>query len=84
MVSMYIYNLYDKMIKDLKLDGDLKDKYTLANKKMLDSLLDYVNYMINKKVLESYNREFVKDKNKMFNYFVNAKLKNLMENIQDF
>ena len=49
MYGMYIYNLYDKMIKDLKLDGDLKDKYTLANKKMLDSLLDYVNYMINKK-----------------------------------
>ena len=37
------------MIKDLKLDGDLKDKYMSANKKMLDSLLDYVNYMINKK-----------------------------------
>lgn len=49
MYGMYIYNLYDKMIKDLKLDGDLKDKYMLANKKMLDSLLDYVNYMINKK-----------------------------------
>jgi len=49
MYGMYIYNLYDKMIKDLKLDGDLKDKYTLANIKMRDSLLDYVNYMINKK-----------------------------------
>lgn len=49
MYGMYIYNLYDKMIKDLKLDGDLKDKYMSANKKMLDSLLDYVNYMINKK-----------------------------------
>jgi hypothetical protein len=49
MYGMYIYNLYEKMIKDLKLDGDLKDKYMLANKKMLDSLLDYVNYMINKK-----------------------------------
>jgi hypothetical protein len=49
MYGMYIFRLYEKMIKDLKLDGDLKDKYNSANKKMLDSLLDYVNYMINKK-----------------------------------
>lgn len=49
MYGMYIFRLYEKMIKDLKLDGDLKDKYTSANNKMLDSLLDYVNYMINKK-----------------------------------
>jgi len=54
MYGMYIYNLYDKMIKDLKLDGDLKDKYTLANVKMRDSLLDYVNYMINKKFRLNY------------------------------
>jgi hypothetical protein len=49
MYGMYIYNLYEKMIIDLKIDGDLKDKYKLANIKMRDSLLDYVNYMINKK-----------------------------------
>ena len=49
MYGMYIYNLYEKMIIDLKFDGDLKDKYKLANIKMRDSLLDYVNYMINKK-----------------------------------
>jgi len=49
MYGIYIFRLYEKMIKDLKLDGDLKDKYMSANKKMLDSLLDYVNYMINKK-----------------------------------
>jgi hypothetical protein len=49
MYGIYIFRLYEKMIKELKLDGDLKDKYMSANKKMLDSLLDYVNYMINKK-----------------------------------
>jgi len=49
MYGMYIYNLYEKMINDLKIEGDLKDKYTLANVKMRDSLLDYINYMINKK-----------------------------------
>ncbi len=49
MYGMYIYNLYEKMINDLKIEGDLKDKYKLANVKMRDSLLDYVNYMINKK-----------------------------------
>ena len=36
MYGIYIFRLYEKMIKDLKLDGDLKDKYMSANKKMLD------------------------------------------------
>jgi len=54
----------------------------IRNRKLID--FDYIPDLIKKNVLESYNREFVKDKNKMFNYFVSAKLKNLMENIQDF
>jgi len=49
MYGMYIFRLYEKMIIDLKIEGDLKDKYNSANKKMFDSLLNYVNYMINKK-----------------------------------
>lgn len=49
MYSMYMYRLYEKMIVDLKVEGELKERYAKANKNMRDSLLDYVNFMINKK-----------------------------------
>ena len=49
MYAMYMYRLYEKMIVDLKLEGELKERYAKANKNMRDSLLDYVNFMINKK-----------------------------------
>jgi hypothetical protein len=50
MYAMYIYRLYEKMINDLKLNNELKERYAIANKNMRDSLLDYVNFMINKKL----------------------------------
>ena len=49
MYAMYMYRLYEKMIVDLKVEGELKERYAKANKNMRDSLLDYVNFMINKK-----------------------------------
>ena len=49
MYAMYMYRLYEKMIVDLKIEGELKERYAKANKNMRDSLLDYVNFMINKK-----------------------------------
>ena len=49
MYAMYMYRLYEKMIIDLKIEGELKERYAKANKNMRDSLLDYVNFMINKK-----------------------------------
>lgn len=49
MYAMYMYRLYEKMIIDLKIEGELKERYSKANKNMRDSLLDYVNFMINKK-----------------------------------
>ncbi len=49
MYAMYMYRLYEKMIIDLKVEGELKERYAKANKNMRDSLLDYVNFMINKK-----------------------------------
>ena len=49
MYAMYMYRLYEKMIIDLKVEGELKERYSKANKNMRDSLLDYVNFMINKK-----------------------------------
>lgn len=48
MYGRYIYNLYEKMIDDLKMEDSLKQKYTIANNKMFDSLLDYINFRINK------------------------------------
>ena len=48
MYGRYIYNLYEKMIDDLKMEDSLKQKYSIANNKMFDSLLDYINFRINK------------------------------------
>ena len=50
MYAMYIHRLYEKMINDLKLEGELKERYAIANKNMRDSLLDYINFMIHKKL----------------------------------
>jgi len=49
MYAMYMYRLYEKMIVDLKVEGELKERYAKANKNMRDSLLDYANFMINNK-----------------------------------
>jgi len=54
----------------------------IRNRKLID--FEYIPEVIKNNVMDSYNKEFVVDRNKMFNYFVSAKLKNLMEDIQDF
>jgi len=48
MYGLYIYNLYNKMIDDLKMIDALSGKYKSANLGMLNNLLDYINFMINK------------------------------------
>ena len=48
MYGLYIYNLYNKMIDDLKMTDALSGKYKSANLGMLNNLLDYINFMINK------------------------------------
>lgn len=89
----FVTSKRQKPISTVKLEGwlsqkpeDYCDEKMIAgfvrNRKLID--FDYIPELIKNNVLESYNKEFVVDKNRMFNYFVSAKLKNLMENIQDF
>lgn len=89
----FVTSKRQKPISTVKLEGwlsqkpeDYCDEKMIAgfvrNRKLID--FDYIPELIKNNVLNSYNKEFVVDKNRMFNYFVSAKLKNLMENIQDF
>jgi 5'-3' exonuclease, N-terminal resolvase-like domain/T4 RNase H, C terminal len=52
------------------------------NKELID--LSFTPEEIRSKVIEQYNNQNNKDKSKLMNYFINNKLKNLMENIGDF
>lgn len=89
----FVTSKRQKPISTVKLEGWLSQKPEeycdekmiagfVRNRKLID--FDYIPELIKNNVLNSYNKEFVVDKNRMFNYFVSAKLKNLMENIQDF
>lgn len=52
------------------------------NKQLID--LSMIPEDISKKVVESYQNQEKKSRDKMFNYFIANKLKNLIENIQEF
>jgi len=52
------------------------------NRQLID--LSYVPEDISKKVMESYEAQTSKGRDKMFNYFIANKLRNLMENINEF
>jgi len=54
----------------------------MRNKKLID--LSMIPNNIETKILESYNNQSDKNRDKLFNYFITNKLKNLMENIQEF
>lgn len=58
------------------------DRNFMRNKHMVD--LSMVPDSIQTEVLNKYVKEQGKDKSKLFNYFINYKLKNMMENIGDF
>jgi hypothetical protein len=58
------------------------DRNFMRNKHMVD--LSMVPESIRTEVLNKYINEQGKDKSKLFNYFINFKLKNMMENIGDF
>ena len=79
--------LTQKKINKIYNDGAvLLDKTTdrnfMRNKHMVD--LSMVPDSIRTEVLNKYESEQGKDKSKLFNYFINYKLKNMMENIGDF
>ena len=66
---------------DGKFDHQLARNYS-RNKQLID--LSMIPENIKVKVLESYNSQTDKNKDKMFNYFIANKLKNLMEHIGEF
>jgi hypothetical protein len=64
-----------------KWDHPLFTNY-MRNKQLID--LNMIPNDVKTKILESYNNQSDKNKDKLFNYFIVNKLKNLMENIQEF
>jgi len=71
--------LIDKTAENI--DSEYKRNY-LRNQQLID--LSFVPEDIKNKVLESYESQSSKGRDKMFNYFIAYKLKNLMEHIQEF
>jgi hypothetical protein len=66
---------------DGKFDHSLARNYA-RNKHLIN--LSMVPGTVQEKILESYNAQSDKGREKMFNYFIANKLKNLMENIGEF
>ena len=71
--------LIDKTAENI--DSEHKRNY-LRNQQLID--LSFVPEDIKNKVLDSYESQSSKGRDKMFNYFIAHKLKNLMEHIQEF
>jgi hypothetical protein len=66
---------------DSKFDHPLFNNY-MRNKQLID--LKHVPQEIGAKVIESYDRQEGKGREKLMNYFIANKLKNLMESIGEF
>ena len=58
----------------------------LRNYKRNEMLIDLANVpeTIKEQILDRYNEVNTNDRSQLFNYFMANKLRNLMENIQDF
>jgi hypothetical protein len=70
---------------DLGLDGKIDHllaRNYMRNKNLID--LSMIPKSLQEKIMESYNNQASKGREKMFNYFIANKLKNLMENIGEF
>ena len=82
-----------KPISSKKLDVWLKDEPTnFCNTEMLRNFkrnqvlvdFDFIPQNIEDTILEEYEAQNGKGRLKLFNYFIEKKLKNLMENINEF
>lgn len=72
----------DNIIKDFKnLDENTKRNF-LRNKSIID--FDEIPKDIEAQILDEFDNQDRGDRSKLFNYFIEYKLKNLMENISDF
>ena len=60
----------------------LADRNFMRNKQMID--LTMIPSNIKAEVIDKYNEESGKDRSKLFNYFIEHKLKLLMENVGEF
>jgi hypothetical protein len=66
---------------DGKFDHPVFRNY-MRNKQLID--LSYVPKELSVKILDSYESQTNKNRDKLMNYFMNNKLKNLMESIGEF
>lgn len=64
-----------------ELNEDIRRNYA-RNRQLVD--LSQTPREIQEKIVDAYTNYEVKDRSKLFNYFVEKKLKNLMENISEF
>ena len=63
------------------MNDDVKRNY-MRNKMLID--LSEIPEEVKGRILEEYEKENTKDRSKLFNYFVQNKLKHLMTNLQEF
>jgi len=68
-------------VDDIKINEEITRNW-VRNKTLID--LNYVPQNIKKSVIDTYINSSINKRDKLFNYFVEYKLKNLMENIGEF
>ncbi len=89
----FVLNIRQKPITQKKLDEWLKQEPTefcddrmlrgwKRNEQMVN--LDFVPENVSKSIMESYHAQSSKGRDKLFNYFIEHKLKNLLTDIQQF
>jgi hypothetical protein len=68
-------------VENIPLGSETK-KYYKRNQKLID--LSEIPGMIENQILNTYKNYVIPNRSKLFNYFIEKKLKSLMENINDF
>ena len=97
--DVFVQNLRQKPLTKKKINeiiNDLDDGELLyaaswyrnycRNETLIEQLVDlsFVPDYVRKDVMKQYNEQNNKDRSKLFNYFINYNLKNLVESIGDF
>jgi 5'-3' exonuclease len=89
--NTFVMGLRQKPITDKRLNEIFKNQNNLdentkrnffRNKSMID--FDEIPQNIQTQILDEFDNQEFGDRKKLFNYFIEYKLKNLMENISDF
>lgn len=71
----------DVLLETNTYEGDVS-RYYERNKNLID--FTYIPDKIKKSIIEDFNSQPIRGREKLFNYFIKYKLKNLTENIGDF